>query len=263
MWGVFFVKDNKNYIQINDEAYAYNELYYLSFSKDGSKYGWTFLKEPCKDYGEIIGTQCDFYIQINNQTYGPYAGAYGPIFSDDGSKYGWTFVKDKEDYIQINNQTFGPYEIIFDLQLSNDGSKYGWTFGKDCVTYPELATICDKYFIQINNQTYGPYDNEDHTPALRFSNDGSKYGWRFKKDKKWYVQINNQTYGPYDDAYDPIFSNDGSKYGWRFEKDNKYYIQINDKTYGPYDKATFTFTKDNKAYMAYISGNELVIEEVE
>jgi hypothetical protein len=160
--GVFFVKDNKNYIQINDKAYAYNELYYLSFSEDGSKYGWTFLKDPCKDYGEIIGTQCDFYIQINNQTYGPYDGAYGPIFSDDGSKYGWQFVKDKEDYIQINNQIFGPYESIFDLQLSNDGSKYGWTFGKDCATYAEVATICDKYFIQINlqinDETYGPYD---------------------------------------------------------------------------------------------------------
>jgi hypothetical protein len=50
-----------------------------------------------------------------------------------------------------------------------------------------------------------------------------------------------------------------------FEKDYKYYIQINDKTYGPYtyDYATFTFTKDNKAYIAYISGNELIIEEVE
>ena len=35
------------------------------------------------------------------------------------------------------------------------------------------------------------------------------------------------------------------------------------KTYGPYDYATFTFTKDNKAYIAYISGNELIIEEVE
>jgi uncharacterized protein YxeA len=56
--GVFFVKDNKNYIQINDEAYAYYELYYLSFSKDGSKYGWTFLKD-CKDHGEI---KCDHYI---------------------------------------------------------------------------------------------------------------------------------------------------------------------------------------------------------
>jgi len=96
-----------------------------------------------------------------------------------------------------------------------------------------------------------------------FSNDGSKYGWRFKKDEKYYIRINDKTYGPYDYAFPPKISNDGSKYGWEFEKDDKKYIQINDKTYGPYDKATFTFTKDNKAYIAYISGNELVIEEVE
>jgi hypothetical protein len=149
---------------------------------------------------------------------------------------------------------------------------------------------------------------------LYFSNDSSKYGWRFKKDKKYYVQINNKTFGPYDYAFESYISlmmaqnldgdwgrivkkqnmmeyllyaknttfksiikhmvlmimlmalyflmivqnMDGS-----LEKDNKYYIQINDKIYGPYDKATFTFTKDNKAYIAYISGNELIIEEVE
>jgi hypothetical protein len=96
-----------------------------------------------------------------------------------------------------------------------------------------------------------------------FSNDGSKYGWKFEKDSKNYIQINDKTYGPYDWVSFPKFSNDSSKYGWVLGKDNKYYIQINDKIYGPYDKATFTFTKDNKAYIAYISGNELVIEEVE
>jgi len=50
-----------------------------------------------------------------------------------------------------------------------------------------------------------------------------------------------------------------------FKKNNKEYIQINNKTYGPYNKdyATFIFTKDNKVYILYVSGNELVIEEVE
>jgi hypothetical protein len=38
-----------------------------------------------------------------------------------------------------------------------------------------------------------------------FSNNSSKYGWRFKKGaKKFYIQINNQTFGPYDDASEPI-----------------------------------------------------------
>jgi hypothetical protein len=105
----------------------------------------------------------------------------------------------------------------------------------------------------------------DEIEGVDLSPNGQYAKINHKKDNKYFIQINNQTYGPYDYAYEPKFSNDGSKYGWRFEKDNdnKEYIQINDKTYGPYDYATFTFTKDNKAYIAYISGNELVIEEVE
>jgi hypothetical protein len=86
--------------------------------------------------------------------------------------------------------------------------------------------------------------------------------------------VNDKTYGPYDyvkpypiygKQSGPVFSDDSSKYAWIFGKDNKEYIQINEKTYGPYNKdyAIFTFTKDNKVYIAYISGNELVIEEVE
>jgi len=118
---------------------------------------------------------------------------------------------------------------------------------------------------KINDKIYGPYDHL--TPPI-FSKDGSKYYWEFTKDheyyyEEYYIQINDKTYGPYDKIYNPTFSTDDSKFGFGFVKDNKGYIQINDKTYGPYDYATFTFTKDNKAYIAYISGNELIIEEVE
>jgi hypothetical protein len=104
---------------------------------------------------------------------------------------------------------------------------------------------------------------DERFDAIQFSKDGSKYGWAYYKEHNWYVVLNDKIYGPYDYASGIIFSNDGSKYGWEFEKDKKKYIQINDKAYGPYNYATFTFTKDNKAYIAYISGNELIIEEVE
>ena len=162
-----------------------------------------------------------------------------------------TYKKDRKDYVQINDNIYEPYDNS--VYFSNDGSKYGWTFKKD-----------DNYYIQINDKTYEPYDNSINN--LIFSNDGSKYGFEFVKDYKYYVQINDKTYGPYDgpyDAYDFTFSNDNSKYGWLFKKDNKFYFQINDKIYGPYDDAKFTFTKDNKTYIAYISGHDLVIEEVE
>jgi hypothetical protein len=224
-----------------------------------------------------------YYIQINNQTYGPYDYVFDYSFrlSNDGSKYVWMFGKDCKDdykckkyYIQINNQTYGPYDYVFDysFRFSNDGSKYGWIFGKDCKYTNEpqigLYPICNKYYIEINNKTYGPYYYVfDY--SFQFSNDGSKYVWVFGKDceyevcKQRYIQINNKTYGPYDKVYNFKFSNDISKYGWIFEKDNKYYIQINNQTYGPYDLSNFTFTNDNKAYIIYIKDNKMIIEQID
>jgi hypothetical protein len=172
------------------------------------------------------------------------------LLSPNGQYVGVSFEKDKKEYVQINDKIYGPYDRVYVPIFSNDGLKYGWWFKKD-----------NKYYVQINDRTYGPYN---WAPDLIFSDDSSKYGWWFVKDDKNYIQINDKIYGPYDTFHGPIiFSNDSSKYGWGLGKDNKYYIKINDKIYGPYDKATFTFTKDNKAYIAYISGNELVIEEVE
>jgi hypothetical protein len=271
------------YVQINDEIFGpYDDVsIFINFSESGQKYGWKFVK----DNGA--------YIQINNKTYGPYDRvSVGPVFSknestvgwifkkngrkylqinnkiyeidedvinlaisDDGSKYCLVSVKNnKEYYIQLNNKTYGPYDrLIFSHNFppifSSDGLKCGWVFEKD-----------NKFYIQINDNIYGPYDDVG-IPVI--SSDGSRYAWRFKKDNKKYIQINDNIYGPYDNAYEPTFSNDSSKWGWVFNEYGRNYIQINNKTYGPYDKATFTFTKDNKAYIAYISGNESVIEEVE
>jgi hypothetical protein len=269
------------YVQINDEIFGpYDDVdVFVNFSESGEKYGWKFVK----DNGA--------YIQINNKTYGPYDRvSEGPVFSKNESAVGWIFEKNgkgylqinnkiydidsrgislaisddgskyclvlgknnKEYYIQLNNKTYGPYNISrnFSPIFSSDGSKCGWIFEKD-----------NKSYVQINDNIYGPYDDVS-IPVI--SSDGSQYAWRFKKNNKEYIQINDNIYGPYYNAYDPIFSNDSSKWGWVFNKDGRNYIQIKNKIYGPYyNYATFTFTKDNKAYIAYISGNELVIEEVE
>ncbi len=235
------------------------------FSNDGLKYGWRFKKSD------------KYYIQLNNQNYGPYDDASIPQISNDGSKYGWWFKKDNQFYIQINNQTYGPYDdvpvtadrgYLYLPQFFNDSSKYGWKFKKD-----------NKFYIQVNNQTYGPYDD---VSSPKFSNnDTLKYGWVFKKDQKYYIQINDKNYGPYEVAYDLYFSNDGSKYGWLFgkgcnydkdiDKDirykcKQYYIQLNNQTYGPYDgvsdpqfsnngsKYGWDFGKDCKYYPEYYKG---------
>ncbi|GIW65635.1 MAG: hypothetical protein KatS3mg094_154 [Candidatus Parcubacteria bacterium] len=130
----------------------------------------------------------------------------------------------------------------------------------------------NKYYLQLNDKIYGPYDNVHPCDIFYceiFFPDSSKYGLRYKKDDKWYVQLNDKIYGPYDNVhpcdifYCEIFFPDSSKYGWSYTKDDKYYVQINDKIYGPYDEVDFTINKDNKAIIAYILGDEIVVEEIE
>jgi hypothetical protein len=277
-YGWIFSKDRWYYVQINDEILGpYEKVDYLSFSSNGASFGIVFQKDNYK------------YIQINkDEIYGPYERIEGGVdFSKDGSNYGWVFIKNEKCYVQIKEKIYGPHaeaisgescfishpydeasNLITSVLFSENGSKYGWVFSQ-----PE-----EGLFVQVNDKTYGPYGPinlgkqqyymeaqpaDERFDAIQFSKDGSKYGWAYYKENDWYVVLNDKIYGPYDYASGIIFSNDGSKYGWEFDKGKKKYIQINDKIYGPYDYATFTFTKDNKAYIAYISGNELVIEEVE
>jgi hypothetical protein len=128
---------NENNKQETKEIFDKVRSYDLKFNYDVSDIGLS----PDGKYGYVVFEKDNkSYIQINNQTYGPYDYAYDFQFSNDGSKYGWVFGKDCEDgicnkfYIQINNQTYGPYGYVFDsqIQFSNDGSKYGWVFGKNC-----------------------------------------------------------------------------------------------------------------------------------
>jgi hypothetical protein len=270
-YGWIFSKDGKSYVQINDEILGpYEDVDYLSFSSNGSSFGIVFQKDNSK------------YIQINkDKIYGPYERIQGGVyFSRDGSNYGWEFIKNEKCYVQIKEKTYGPYGDIsegscpilsFPIFFSENGSKYGWIFPPK-----KGEEVLGPLFVQLNDQTYGPYEEinygrynphegptDERFDPIQFSKNSSKYGWAYYKEHNWYVVLNDKIYGPYDYASGIIFSNDGSKYGWEFDKGKKKYIQINNKTYGPYDYATFTFTKDNKAYIAYISGNELIIEEVE
>jgi hypothetical protein len=130
-----------------------------------------------------------YYIQINNQIYGPYDNFLDFQFSKDGSKYGWTFIKDGKYYIQLNNQTYGPYDYDYAdyLRFSNDSSKYGWKFGKDCKYYEGICYKCKQNYIQINNQTYGPYKKDYFD--LTFSEDNKVYIIYIKDNKMIIEQI--------------------------------------------------------------------------
>jgi hypothetical protein len=85
---------------------------------------------------------------------------------------------------------------------------------------------------------------------------------RYKKNNKHYIQVNEKLYGPYDYIWDLELSSDGLKYGWSYKKNNQWYVQLNDKIYGPYDDVYLTFIKDDKTIIAYIQGDEVIVEKI-
>ena len=106
--------------EIIDKVRSYD----LKFDVDYTSIMSIIGLSPNGKYGYVIFVKDNkYYIQINNQTYGPYDSALYPQFSNDGSKYGWWFKKDKNYYIQINNQTYGPYDKA-SLTFTKDNKVY-------------------------------------------------------------------------------------------------------------------------------------------
>lgn len=232
LFAVYF-KDKKSYIQLNDEVFGpYDELIGPIFSENGSKYGWQYKKDN------------EYYVRVNDETFGPYKEAGGFSIAKDGSKYSWWYVKNREFYVRVNDKIYGPYLYAFEMGMwdsgiptfyfttSPDGSKFAFAYAK-----AEKENW--KYYVRVEDKIYGPYYYFSFINFnISFSNDGSRYGWRFQKygvDDYYYVQINDRTYGPYDFASSPVFSPNGLNYGQAYLKNNKRYIRVNDKIFGPYD----------------------------
>jgi len=196
-----------------------------------------------------VGWRKNYYIQISDAIFGSGSRIFGPFdyanhltFSPDSSKYAFIFQQNNKYYVQLNYETLGSFDYAQYLTFSPDSSKYLFHFYEGDLSYDEIELYVFaaryKHYIQINDKKYGPYQDYivfgtslTSESTTSFSPNSSRYGW---------------LYWQYDAGFEP-------------------YIQIDDVTYGPYIKATFTFTKDNKAFIAFIKSIErklIIIQEV-
>jgi hypothetical protein len=81
---------------------------------------------------------------------------------------------------------------------------------------------------------------------------------------QWFVNIDHHLFGGFDRDFKPTvrFSPDGKKFGFPYKKLGSYYVQVVDTTFGPYRRADLTITRDGAIYLGYIKQDSACIEKI-
>jgi hypothetical protein len=82
---------------------------------------------------------------------------------------------------------------------------------------------------------------------------------------RWFVQINQNAYGGFDGDHMPVvkYSPDGSVFGFVYKNRGWYYIRLNDEVFGPYQKADLGITSHGRITIARIDKGYAYLEEME
>lgn len=82
---------------------------------------------------------------------------------------------------------------------------------------------------------------------------------------RWFVQINQNVYGSFDGDHMPVikYSPDGSVFGFVYKNRGLYYIRLNDEVFGPYQKADLSITDDGRITIARVDKGYAYLEEIE
>lgn len=165
--------------------------------------------------------------------------------SADGNRFLALYKINEKWYAQINKKTYQNFQGTFldsfsnkpKYSFSSEGSKVGLVYQKES---PFLFRIADD---DTDNAKISPID----TLPL------------------WFVQINQYTYGGFDGDYMPEikYSPDGSVFGFVYKKRGLYYIRLNDEIFGPYQKADLAITDDGRITIARIEKGYAYLEEIE
>ncbi|MCU0607273.1 MAG: hypothetical protein MUF78_07620 [Candidatus Edwardsbacteria bacterium] len=81
---------------------------------------------------------------------------------------------------------------------------------------------------------------------------------------QWFVMIDRHVFGGFDRDFKPTvrFSKDGTLFGFPYKKMGQCCVQIADTTFGPYERADVAFTKDGEVFLGYLKHGRAYIEMV-
>lgn len=192
-------KRNINIFSFDKQRYKlpkYDSLDYFNISPDGGRFLAIYM---------IKGK---WYAQVNKMIYDDFQGAFRDSFSD------------KPRY-----------------SLSPEGSKVGLVYQKERLFF----------FKTVDDDTGSPKLSPADTLPM------------------WFVQVNQHLYGGFDGDYMPEikYSPDGSMFGFVYKENGLYYIRLNDQIFGPYQKADLTITAEGKITIARLEKGYAYLEEIE
>jgi len=122
-------QNEPEHLQINGKKY-------YSRNKNNTIYSPIFSNDK-KQFAFIHYSQHDYYIQITDQTFGPYDLAFFPSFSPDNKIFIYKFEKDQGTYLNINGMVLGPFgkaEYTF-----SDGKLYICYLQDDMIFIDEIT----------------------------------------------------------------------------------------------------------------------------
>ncbi len=252
---VWYREQQANYLRVNDAV--------TRLSHDGDGITDIFANRGLSKIAVRYMKGSDYYIDIDGKTYGPsdYHGSIGIRFGDTGDGYAvWHALPGRPArcYLHLPGKTIGPYASIKLERLSPDGLRYGIVYQKD-----------GKRFAGTTDATHGPFESVVETA---FSDDARRCAVIYSSPKKigsWdcYVRVDGKVFGPYRDARNFSFSPDGRRYGFTFHAhgDGRMVSAVVDGTAIPrfaVAPAAFSFTKDNRAILAYCDNANVTVREV-
>jgi hypothetical protein len=156
----------------------YDSLEYFNISPDGSKFmalymirGRWFAQVNERVFEDFQGTLLDSFDNKPKYTFNP-----------DSSMVGMVYKKERS--------------YLLKAAYDNPNQKI-----------PDSDTMA-QWFVQINQNIYGGFDG-DHMPEIKYSPDGSVFGFVYKNRGMYYIRLNDDILGPYQKA-DMTFSPDGN-----------------------------------------------------
>lgn len=222
----------------------------VALSPDGSRCGW-------------IITNSGWFVEIGGKRYGGYDFADNLSFSADGNSFAFQFTRGGLDYVNFNGEELGGVEDIYGYTFTPDGKTCAFAYHNNwrdfldagvnvyggytktnppvysqdgyrmAFVFVEGGSYYGKPFVNVDGDISGPFET---VGELKFSENGTKFGFTYYWKGKYYVKVNSITNGGYDLVQGPYLAQNTAGYGYAYSLSNRWHVVVNGADKGVYDK---------------------------
>jgi len=263
-----------------NEFGLYNYVKGISFSEDGSRYGFVYNVGGLVSNGTIFGGK--YYVNIDGYDNGPYDDALLPIFTDDGKV---VLVIKELGLWKVKYDTFeyGDYEDVLVPSNPVYGDKVIFLFKKKSRWYMNNTTnvFKDVVVFEFNNGNYVLGELNENKVAVKVGvigggfkvlgtydkvikaivNEDGTYAVVCEDSGKEILIVNDNSFSNYQDIDKIEFSENNKYWGIRYKKDGKYFVNVNGKDLWNCNLLDFAFKNDSVLIM-YLEKDKILAKEI-